>query len=76
LFDGSALLLAVGEWLTPGGRTFWHKGLKADAEVALPTNTLPLTPALETDLTAARLESSGDEQLLRALALLTNAPGR
>lgn len=76
LFDGSALLLAVGEWLTPGGRSFWHKGIKPDAEVALPANTLPLIPALETGLTAASLQSSGDQQLLRALSLLTNSPGR
>ena len=36
LSDGSALLLAVGEWLTPGGRSFWHHGIKPDVEVALP----------------------------------------
>ena len=67
---------AVGEWLTPDGRSFWHKGLKPDAEVELPSNTIPLIPILETDLTEASLSSSGDRQLLRALALLTNAAGK
>ena len=76
LHDDSALLLAVGEWLTPDGRSFWHKGLKPDAEVELPSNTIPLIPILETDLTAASLSSSGDQQLLRALSLLTNAAGK
>ena len=74
LSDGSALLLAVGEWLTPGGRSFWHHGIKPDAEVALPGNTPPLLPAHETDLTAASLQTCGDQQLLRALSLLTNPP--
>ncbi|MGA8178942.1 MAG: S41 family peptidase, partial [Desulfobacterales bacterium] len=27
LSDGSALLLAVREWLTPDGHTIWHKGI-------------------------------------------------
>jgi carboxyl-terminal processing protease len=76
LFDGSALLLAVGEWLTPAGRSFWHKGLKPDAEVALPANTLALVPALEKDLTAESLRTCGDPQLLHALSLLTNRPGK
>ena len=74
LSDGSALMLAVGEWLTPGGRSFWHRGLKPDIEVALPANTVALLPAHETDLTAATLQASRDEQLLRALSLLANPP--
>ncbi len=73
LSDGSALMLAVGEWLTPGGRSFWHRGLVPDAEVALPANTLPLLPDLETNLTSAALQSSSDQQLLRALSLLTDS---
>ena len=73
LFDGSALMLAVGEWLTPGGRSFWHRGIVPDTEVALPANTLPLLPDLETNLTSVTLQSSGDQQLLRALSLLTDS---
>jgi carboxyl-terminal processing protease len=74
LSDGSALMLAVGEWLTPRGRSFWHRGLKPDVEVALPAGGAALFPALESDLTPAALQSCGDAQLLRALSLLTNPP--
>lgn len=76
LSDGSALMLAVGEWLTPGGRSFWHRGLQPDAAVALPNNTLPLVPALETNLTPASLQTCGDPQLLRALSILAESPQR
>jgi carboxyl-terminal processing protease len=72
--DGSALLLAVDEWLTPSGRSFWHKGIKPDEEVALGRDTLPLIPAAEKELTSASLQSSGDTQLLRAIALLADPP--
>lgn len=74
LGDGSALLLAVGEWLTPGGKTFWHKGIKPDEEVGSATNTFPLIPSMETNLTSETLEASGDIPLQRALFLLSNAP--
>jgi carboxyl-terminal processing protease len=74
LSDGSALMLAVSEWLTPGGRSFWRRGVKPDAEVALPAGAVPLIPAHETDLTPASLQASGDDQLLRALSLLANPP--
>ncbi len=30
LADGSALLLAVEEWLTPDGHSFWHKGISPE----------------------------------------------
>src|SRR5207253_4613867 len=39
LSDGSAVLLAVNEWLTPNGRQIWHKGISPDVEVALPEGT-------------------------------------
>ncbi len=74
LSAGSALMLAVGDWLTPRGRSFWHRGLKPDVEVALPAGGAALFPALESDLTPAALQSCGDAQLLRALSLLTNPP--
>src|SRR5207248_7288470 len=35
LSDGSAVLLAVMEWLTPNGRQIWHTGISPDVEVAL-----------------------------------------
>ncbi|MDA8163602.1 MAG: S41 family peptidase, partial [Desulfobacteraceae bacterium] len=34
LADGSALLLAVEEWLTPDGHSFWHKGITPKYQVA------------------------------------------
>jgi carboxyl-terminal processing protease len=76
LSDGSALLLATEEWLTPGGRVIWHRGISPDVTVALPKDVTPLTPEAEQGMTAAQLRSSGDEQLLRALDLLTQSARR
>ncbi|HUA64366.1 MAG TPA: S41 family peptidase [Alphaproteobacteria bacterium] len=67
LVNGSALMLAVQEWLTPSGHSFWHKGIKPELEVALGTDVNPLVPSLERGMTAAQLQSSDDQQLLRAL---------
>jgi carboxyl-terminal processing protease len=67
LSDGSALVLAVQEWLTPASKTIWHTGLAPDHSVALAAGVSPLFPELEQDLTAAQLLSSGDAQLLAAL---------
>jgi carboxyl-terminal processing protease len=75
LSDGSVLLLAVEEWLTPKGRVIWHQGLDPDVTVALPSDAEPLQPLTERDLTAAQLRDSGDAQLLRALDLLAGASG-
>ena len=71
LSNGSALLLAIAEWLTPGGRVIWHKGIMPDVEVPLPADVEPLYPARIKDMTMAQIQASGDGQLLRALALLT-----
>jgi carboxyl-terminal processing protease len=72
LSDGSALLLAVEEWLTPDGHVIWHKGIKPDEEVALATDKMPLLPENESHLTVTQLSQSGDTQLLRAMQLLEN----
>jgi len=71
LADGSALLLAVEEWLTPSGRVFWHRGLTPGTVVSLPAGAVPLFPEAERRLTAAELQAGGDTQLRRALALLS-----
>lgn len=71
LSNGSALLLATQEWLTPAGRVIWHQGIKADVEVTLPETAAPLVPEGETGMTAEQLQASGDVQLLRGLELLT-----
>jgi len=70
LSDGSALMLAVQEWLTPNGRVIWHKGIVPDQTVALPSGVIALTPSGERDMTADQLKASNDQQLLQALNLL------
>ena len=72
--DGSALLLAIEEWLTPNGRTIWHQGIAPDVPTSLTPNVLLSTPEAERSLTAAQLQTSPDAQLLKALSLLTS-PG-
>jgi carboxyl-terminal processing protease len=71
LSGGSAVLLAVEEWLTPKGRTIWHQGIKPDYVVPLATGANPLLPEAEKGMTAEQLKSSNDAQLLKALDLLT-----
>jgi carboxyl-terminal processing protease len=71
LSDGSALLLAVEEWLTPDGNTLWHKGITPNVVVPLPEGIAPLFPDEEHDLTPQSLLEINDIQLLDALKLLT-----
>jgi carboxyl-terminal processing protease len=73
LSDGSALLLATEEWLTPAGRVIWHQGISPDILVSLPAEVTPLIPEKERGITADKLRASGDAQLLRALDLLSRA---
>jgi carboxyl-terminal processing protease len=75
LSDGSSLLLAVEEWLTPDKHTIWHKGIKPNVVVALPLNVTPLIPVEEEGMTADQLKASKDDQLQRALALVTQLAG-
>jgi carboxyl-terminal processing protease len=70
LSDGSALLLAVEEWLTPTGRVIWHQGIAPDVECALPSTAHPLLPLTEAGMTPDQLQATEDEQVLRALELL------
>jgi carboxyl-terminal processing protease len=70
LSDGSAVLLAVDQWLTPKGRQIWHKGIAPDIEVPLPQGSYTLLPESERDLTAAALAESKDAQLLKAIEVL------
>ena len=67
LSDGSALLLATQEWLTPAGRVIWHKGITPDTTVSLPANVIPLTPDAMKSMTAKDIQSSGDQQLLKGM---------
>jgi carboxyl-terminal processing protease len=75
LSDGSVLLLATQEWLTPKGRVIWHQGLEPDVTVALASDAEPLLPLTERGLTAEQLQGSSDAQLLRALELLPETSG-
>ena len=73
LSDGSALMLAVQEWLTPDGRTIWHQGIEPNVVVTLTQSATPLLPSAEADMTPGQLRASGDAQLLRGLQMLTTA---
>ncbi len=67
LSDGSALLLAIREWLTPAGHRIWHRGITPDVVVPLPPEAIPLLPVTEKGMTAEQLKASRDTQFLRAL---------
>jgi carboxyl-terminal processing protease len=75
LSDGSALMLAIEEWLTPDGHVIWHHGITPDVVVPLPPDVTPLIPATEKGLTPEALKNSKDVQLLRALDLLLREIG-
>jgi carboxyl-terminal processing protease len=66
LSSGAAMLLAVDEWLTPDGQSFWHKGISPEIEVSLPQD-VPLFPAAMAGMSPDELQSTDDKQLLRAL---------
>jgi carboxyl-terminal processing protease len=70
LSDGSALLLAIEEWLTPSGDVIWHKGITPNVVVALAPRASPMFPETERATTVEQLQDSGDTQLLQALKLL------
>ena len=70
LSDGSAMMLAIEEWLTPAGHVIWHNGISPDVVVHLPAEATPLIPGNEKELTPEELQNSQDVPLLRALDLL------
>lgn len=76
LTDGSSLMLAVEEWLTPDGNLIWHRGITPNVVVPLPVDVTPLVPDGEKDMTPAQLRASGDQQLLTALDLLNRLKGK
>jgi carboxyl-terminal processing protease len=73
LADGSALLLAVEEWLTPQGRSFWHKGVTPQFLVALPPEATPTFPEAERLMTPQEFQASDDRQLLDAIKLVNRS---
>ncbi|HUI68970.1 MAG TPA: S41 family peptidase [Spirochaetia bacterium] len=68
--DGSALLLAVREWLTPDGRAIWHKGIVPDDHVSLPANATLISPGDASGMTKNALDGSSDSQMKKAVELL------
>jgi carboxyl-terminal processing protease len=73
LSDGSALLLATEEWLTPAGRVIWHRGISPDVQVGLAPTASPLAPEAEKGMTPAQWRDAHDDQLQRGLELLTSS---
>ncbi len=71
LSDGSQILLATEEWLTPSGRVIWHKGLAPDITVSLDSTITQFMPEAGNGMTAAQLQSSQDAQLLKAINQLS-----
>jgi carboxyl-terminal processing protease len=70
LRDGSVILLAIEQWLTPRGRPIWHRGIAPDIDVALPENAVMVIPEQEGTWDAAALAKCSDSQLLKAMELL------
>ncbi|MEW6636665.1 MAG: S41 family peptidase [Actinomycetota bacterium] len=65
LSDGSAILLGVAEWLTPGGDFIRETGIEPDVQVKLGEDGEQVTPAADGDLTRGQMFER-DAQLERA----------
>jgi carboxyl-terminal processing protease len=76
LSDGSALLLAFKEWLTPNGETIWRKGITPAVVVSLPADVAPLSPEGERGMSPQEFQETRDEQLQKALELLGGITAR
>jgi carboxyl-terminal processing protease len=72
LSDGSSILLATKQWLTPNGRAIWHQGITPDEVVSLPANVSAVIPEMEKDMNPQQLQDSQDTQLLRAIQILAS----
>jgi len=70
LSDGSAILLATEQWLTPDGRIIWREGIVPDEIVDLTGPVQLVVPETVDELTADQLTASEDAQVLRAVEIL------
>ena len=70
LSDGSVILLGTSDWLTPAGNRIFGKGITPDQTVAMPAGATPIDPIDLTGMTTAKLQASGDAELLAALKTL------
>ena len=73
LSDGSALLLATQEWLTPKGRLIWHQGIEPDVTVTMAPDILPVSPNALKTMSADALKNIPDAQFLKAVELLSSS---
>ena len=71
LSDGSSMRIGVERWLTRGGRAIWREGLDPDIKVVLAEDAQPLLPDALGEMSASEFASSTDEQVKRAVELLT-----
>lgn len=72
LSDGSVLLLATAQWLTPNGRTIRRQGITPDIMVELSPEQPVLSPFGIDQLTEEELFHTGDAQLIEAIERLNN----
>ena len=73
LSDGSAIQLAVREWLTPAGRNIWHKGIAPDIPAHVAPSAELVTPGSLKSMSPEALAASGDAQMKKALEILEHA---
>jgi len=71
LSDGSALLLATQEWLTPKGRVIWHEGIDPDVTVTMAPDIFPVSPNTLRTMPPDALKDISDIQFLKAVELLS-----
>ncbi len=70
LSDGSAILLATEQWLTPDGRVIWREGIVPDETVELTGPVGLVVPTTARNLSAEELAATEDGQLRRAMEML------
>jgi carboxyl-terminal processing protease len=75
LDDGSLLVLGTQLWLTPSGKSVWKVGLDPQIPVELADQTKRVRPENGETMTSAQLEASGDTQLQKGVALLSEQTG-
>lgn len=76
LSDGSAMLVATLQWLTPNGRVIWHQGIKPDEKVSLPADVAPLSPPLLKMMDERTYQAARDLQMQRAVDWLRCPNGK
>ena len=75
LSDGSQILLAVEEWLTPQGDTIWHKGITPGTLIELKPDAEMMIPASLREMTPEAFLSGSDLQLIKAAEVLARKTG-